>query len=402
MEGLGMTLGGEVRHGVVILADDLTSAGDAAAPFRQAGHAARILLSTNADAPRHVEGVSAVDLGSRVLDEEEAALRMWRAARTFAGSELLLKTVDSTLRGHVAAEVRAAWAGSRRPSVIVAPAFPAEGRATLQGVQHVRGVPVHESDYARDPVHPARCSDLAVLFPDAHLVDPDRASELSKLIGGGELIVFSAAEDSDLDRLVAAVPRFDDVLWVGSPGLASALARRCAHAAGAATSLVTPARRPLIVVGTTNPATRRQLAELRTRADVQGVTVNVDPGPTIETLRGQTAPILTLETPDERHPPQTARALARSQAAVVQALAEDHTVDALIITGGETATTVLQALGAIGMDVVDEPEPGVVRGSLIGRVSFPVLIKAGGFGDDALLLRLCHLAQHRLDQGEHS
>ncbi|OAH11973.1 four-carbon acid sugar kinase family protein [Streptomyces jeddahensis] len=397
-----MTFRNDVRQGIAILADDLTSAGDGAAPFRQAGHDARILLTSTASVPRHAVGVSAVDLGSRVLDEEAAASRTWRAARLFAGSELLFKTVDSTLRGHVAAEVRAAWAGSGRRAVVIAPAFPAEGRVTVEGVQYVRGVPVHESDYARDPVHPVRCSDLATLFPEAVLGQPDRAAELPELIGNGDLIVYSAAEDGDLDRLVAAVPRLDEVLWVGSPGLAAALARRCARATGSAASLPAPARRPLIVVGSTNPATRRQLVKLRTRVDVQGVTVGVDPAPAVETLRGLTAPTLTLQTPDERHTPQTAQVLARAQAAVVQALAEDHTVDALVITGGETATTVLQPLGATGIDLLDEPEPGVVRGSLIGRLPLSVLIKAGGFGDDAMLLRLCHLMRHRLDPGEHA
>ncbi|MER5836458.1 four-carbon acid sugar kinase family protein [Streptomyces sp. NPDC002130] len=400
-----MTFRDDVRRRIAILADDLTSAGDGAAPFRQVGHDARILLTTPTSMPPHTVGVSAVDLGSRVLDEETAASRTRRAARLLAGSELLFKTVDSTLRGHVTAEVRAAWAGSRRRAVVIAPAFPAEGRMTVKGVQYVRGVPVHQSDYARDPVHPVRCSDLATLFPEAVPGQPDRAAELPELIANGDLIVYSAAEDGDLDRLVAAVPRLDDVLWVGSPGLAAALARRCARASDSAASLLAPpppVRRPLIVVGSTNPATRRQLAELHTRVDVQGVTVSVDPAPAVETLRGLTAPVLTLQTPDERHTPHTAQALARSQAAVVQALTEDHTVDALVITGGETATTVLQPLGATGIDLLDEPEPGVVRGSLVGRLHLPVVIKAGGFGDDAMLLRLCHLIRHRPDPGEHA
>ncbi|MDX2524776.1 four-carbon acid sugar kinase family protein [Streptomyces europaeiscabiei] len=397
-----MTSRNGVRQEIVILADDLTSAGDGAGPFRQAGHDARILLTTPASVPRHAVGVSAVDLGSRVLDEEAAASRTWRAARLFAGSELLFKTVDSTLRGHVTAEVRAAWAGSGRRAVVIAPAFPAEGRVTVEGVQYVRGVPVHKSDYARDPVHPVRCSDLTMLFPKAVLALPDRAAELPELIENGDLIVCSATEDGDLDSLVAAVPRLDDVLWVGSPGLAAALARRCARATGSTASLPARARRPLIVVGSTNPATRRQLATLHTRADAQGVTVSADPAPAVETLRDLTALILTLQTPDERHTPQTAQVLARSQAAVVKALTEDHTVDALVITGGETATTVLQPLGATGIDLLDEPEPGVVRGSLTGSLPLSVLIKAGGFGDDALLLRLCHLIRQRPDPGEHT
>ena len=156
------------------------------------------------------------------------------------------------------------------------------------------------------------------------------------------------------------------------------------------------------MVGSTNPATRRQLATLRTRADVRGFTVSGDPAPAVETLRGLTAPVLTLQTPDERTRHRPHELLARSLAAAVQALTEDHTVDALIITGGETATTVLQPLGATGIDLLDEPEPGVVRGSLIGQFPLPVLIKAGGFGDDATLLRLCHLIRHPHEPGEHA
>lgn len=397
-----MTSGKGARQSIGILADDLTSAGDGAAPFRRTGHEARILLSTPATALPQLPGVTAIDLGTRLLDEASATTRTGRAARRFAGSTLLFKTVDSTLRGHVAAEVRAAWAGSRRRAVVVAPAFPAEGRVTRQAVQHVRGVPVHESEFARDPVHPVRCSDLTVLFPEAVAIGPEGAAALPALIGRGALIVCSAATDDDLDRLVAAVPHLDDVLWVGSPGLAAALARRCAcgDRVAASAPAPAPARRPLVVVGSANPSTRRQLAALRTQSDVRGVTVGEDPAPSVRALRALTSPVLTLRTPDERRTPRTARALARSLAAVVQALAEERLVDALVLTGGETATTVLQALGIDRIDLIDEPEPGVARGTPPLPSSLPVLIKAGGFGDDELLLRLCRLVRHPAERSE--
>ncbi|MFE9776744.1 four-carbon acid sugar kinase family protein [Streptomyces sp. NPDC005775] len=389
-----MTSGKAARQDIGILADDLTSAGDGAAPFRRTGHEARILLSTPATALPQAPGVTAVDLGTRLLDESSAATRTGQAARLFAGSALLFKTVDSTLRGHVAAEVRAAWAGSRRRAVVIAPAFPAEGRVTREAVQYVWGVPVHESEFSRDPVHPVRCADLTAVFPDAVPLGPERAAALPGLIDRGALIVCSAATDGDLDRLVAAVPHLDDVLWVGSPGLAAALARRCARSDRAMVRTPAPARRPLVVVGSANPATRRQLAALRAQADVRGLTVGDDPAPTVEALRALTSPVLTLQTPDERRTPRTARALARSLAAVVRALAEERLVDALVVTGGETATTVLQAIGIDRVDLLDEPEPGVARGTPAVPHSLPVLIKAGGFGDDELLLRLCRLVRH--------
>nr|WSW65019.1 four-carbon acid sugar kinase family protein [Streptomyces sp. NBC_00995] len=391
-----MTSGNEARQGLGILADDLTSAGDGAAPFRRTGHEARILLSTPGAGALPVTGVTAVDLGTRLLDERAAAARTERAARRFAGSALLFKTVDSTLRGHVAAEVRAAWTGSGRRAVVLAPAFPAEGRVTVEAVQYVRGVPVHESDFARDPVHPVRCSHLTTVFPDAVVVGPDRAAELPGLIGRGALIVCSAATDGDLDRLVAAVPRLDDVLWVGSPGLAAALARRCTRADGPVAPAPAPARRPLVVVGSAHPATRRQLAALRARADARGVVVGHDPAPAVEALRALTAAVLIVQTPDERHAPPTAHLLARSLAAVVRTLAGERLTDALVVTGGETAATVFQSLGIDGLDLLDEPEPGVARGTPLGSSSLPVLIKAGGFGDDEMLLRLCQLVRQPL------
>ncbi|MFH8611535.1 four-carbon acid sugar kinase family protein [Streptomyces sp. NPDC018029] len=378
---------------VTVLADDLTSAGDGAAPFRRTGHAARILFSAPA-APVPEPGVTAIDLGSRLLDEAAAAARTRWAAHLCAGSQLLFKTVDSTLRGHVGAEVRAAWEGSRRRAVVIAPAFPAEGRVTVGGVQYVRGVPVHESAYARDPVHPVRCADLTTLFPEAAPVGVDEADALPGLIRDGRLIVCSARQDSDLDRIVAAVPRLDDVLWVGSPGLAAALARRCATTGGASAAPPPPARRPLVAVGSVSPATRRQLAVLRGREEVRGVTVGGDAAAAAEALRKLTAPVLTLQTPDVRHTPVAARALARSLAAAVRILTEQGLVDALVVTGGETAVTVLEALDVTGLDLTDEPEPGVARGTPFGRPSLPVLVKAGGFGDDDLLVRLCHLVQH--------
>ena len=65
-----------------------------------------------------------------------------------------MKKVDSTLRGPLAAEIEAALAASGRTRAVVAPAFPATGRTTVGGVQHLDGVPVHATRFAHDPVSP--------------------------------------------------------------------------------------------------------------------------------------------------------------------------------------------------------------------------------------------------------
>ncbi|MFF3643594.1 four-carbon acid sugar kinase family protein [Streptomyces sp. NPDC002564] len=416
-------LDGQGPPHIAVLADDLTSAGDGAAPFRRSGHAARVLFAAPTE-PVRTPGVTAIDLGTRLLDEPAAAARTREAARRCADAGLLFKTVDSTLRGHVPAEVLAARDGAGRRAVVIAPAFPAEGRVTVDGVQYVRGVPVHESEYARDPVHPVRCADLTALFPGAARVGhgPGEAARLPGLVEAGDLIVCAARGDDDLDRLVAVVACPDDVLWVGSPGLAAALARRWPAAAGGTVDVPGPARRTLVAVGSVNPATRRQLAVLRARTGVRAVTVGGDtaasasvsdstwaPAPTPTSAPApapaaasvpyaSTAPVLVVQTPGARDTPAAARALGRSLAELVRTLTEQRLVDTLVLTGGETAATVLDALGITGIDLIDEPEPGVARGTPLGSPGLSaliksVLIKAGGFGDDDLLLRLCDLVR---------
>ncbi|NEB78145.1 hypothetical protein G3I40_23405, partial [Streptomyces sp. SID14478] len=72
----------------------------------------------------------------------------------------------------------------------------------------------------------------------------------------------------------------------------------------------------------------------------------------------------------------------------VRDLVAGGAVDALVLTGGETAAAVLAGLGADGFDLLDEPEPGIAQGLLTGARRIPLVLKAGGFGDDATLLRL--------------
>ncbi|MFI8826651.1 four-carbon acid sugar kinase family protein [Streptomyces sp. NPDC053431] len=390
---------------VVVLADDLTSAADGAAPFRRSGHRALVLFGP-ADVPGEPAppGVTAVDLGTRLLGEPEAAARTRHAAEAYAKADLLFKTVDSTLRGHVAAELRAALAGSGRRAAILAPAFPTEGRTTVGGVQYVRGVRVDASEFARDPAHPVRTADLAELLPEAVLVGPEpgRAADLPRLVESGGVFVCSAATEADLDAVVAAVTRPEDVLWVGSPGLAAALARRHARHPADPLPELPVVRRPLAVVGSANPASRRQLAVLYEETGAREATTHPSSPSSSAPLASSPAPspasspapapypnpALTLHTPDERSADPTG--LLDRLADAAGELIRERRADGLVLTGGETAAAVLGALGATGIELYDEPEPGIARGTLHGAHAprLPVLVKAGGFGDDRTLVRL--------------
>jgi uncharacterized protein YgbK (DUF1537 family) len=84
---------------------------------------------------------------------------------------------------------------------------------------------------------------------------------------------------------------------------------------------------------------------------------------------------------------EAARRVAEALAEVVTGLSKEDVFDALVLTGGDTAVRVAQRLGATGVLLQGEIEPGVPVGTLIGPKPYRVVTKAGGFGDAGTLLK---------------
>jgi uncharacterized protein YgbK (DUF1537 family) len=136
----------------------------------------------------------------------------------------------------------------------------------------------------------------------------------------------------------------------------------------------------LVVAGSPAAATQSQVEHLRASGLAEIVEM---PRPSTWL---STAGILVLctEGASERDRGESARALAQATGA----LAATSTPGAVILTGGQTARLVCQHIGAVGVRLVGELEPGVPVGSLIGGLwdGVPVITKAGGFGSPSTLL----------------
>ncbi len=305
-------------------------------------------------------------------------------------------TVASTLRGHVGVQVAAALQASGRRVVVVAPAFPAGGRTTVGGVQLVGGVPVHRTHFGQDLRNPVRQSRVARLFdglglgPAVELASTafHGGAPLAGVQRGARVIVADAATDVDLDALVTSMRGHDSVLWVGSPGLAHALAR--AHPGTRAPWDQPRSPRPLVVVGSLHPSSRAQVAALIGARHAR----TVQPGLTGGTGRADsdaagggpsTVPLIVHSPCAVSDDPA---AVAATLGHAIQQLVRDGAVDGLIATGGDTALAAARTLGATGMHLWGEVEPGIPVGTLIGSHPFPVVTKAGGFGDAGTLARL--------------
>ncbi|ARL88694.1 four-carbon acid sugar kinase family protein [Burkholderia pseudomallei] len=328
-----------------ILADDLTSAADGAGPFVMRGLSAAI---GRGKLPCQDANVVAVDSGSRSVSEMAAAQRVSKLTAQLASRDILYKTVDSTLRGHIAAELEASFRASGRKMLVFAPAFPAAGRTTVGGIQLVNGVPVSDTTYGHDPVHPARCSRLVDLLPHAI----------------GSAVVIDASTQEELDAHVAAMPDPQSILWVGSPGIALSLSKCFTSSAALPVSIPKTPGEILVVIGSANPLSHRQAAGI---ANESGIIL----------LR---APSVREEDPRS--------ILHRITGDAVQKLHRTN-FSAVIATGGDTMEAIMDRLDIQEFEILEELEPGfpLGRAAFSSGREFLIAMKAGGFGDDDTLRR---------------
>lgn len=359
---------------VGIIADDLTSATDGAGAFLLKGY---VPLIKGLDAAEDTAPVISIDTNSRALSASEAGRVTGEAAASLANARFLFKTIDSTLRGHICQEIAAAFRASGRSRLVIAPAFAEAGRLTIGGIQTVHGIPVSESSYGRDPVHPARSSNIA------DLVDPSLGkavivpSESDRPPPDATILILDADSQNALNRQVARIPDPQSVLWVGSPGMAIALSSLVPPvptqhpAAGEASSRV------LIVAGSANAVTHQQCDVLQEHG-VPVVTQLAD--------APVDARVVCLRAPSLLQ--ASAEAVVSDLAAQASSAVARRDFDVVIATGGETMAAILDRLEINRFFLLRELEPGFPVGKTRLRDGAPLSIamKAGGFGSPFTLL----------------
>ena len=338
-----------------MIADDLTGACDAAVHFAMRGRETVVSLGVETAPPE--TDVVAVSAGSRELGPEELKALMDEAARRLpvASAGILFKKIDSTLRGNVGAEIAAAVEAFGCEAAVITPAFPALNRVVEAGFLRVT------AGAAFVPIEVARRLRWQGAEPCSH-VPPGAVAEA--LETGARFISLEATCDEDLDAIAAeGLALGKRLLWAGSGGLASALARKLAPRYRAPCEIPLREGAVLFCLGSDHPATLEQ--QERVLAERPG-------HPVLRVPRGA----LTEEK--------------------IRELVQAEPVRALVLSGGDTAAVVCRALGAKRIRLCDEILPGIPRGVLIGGLAdgLPVATKAGGFGEPDALIRVADHFSH--------
>src|SRR5262249_7676529 len=142
-----------------VIADDLTGAAEIGGIGLRHGLKAEVILQGECDGEADLV---CVDTDSRSCTAKEAARRAAAAARKLrkAGAVWIYKKVDSVLRGNVLAEVSAIRQALGLHAALLVPANPRFGRVIREGRYFVKGKPIDQTDFARDPEYPRRSSSV--------------------------------------------------------------------------------------------------------------------------------------------------------------------------------------------------------------------------------------------------
>lgn len=352
---------------ILLIADDLTGACDAAVHFAVRGHAAVVSLDGRLEGGGG--GALAISTESRGLAPGElGAAYAGLCGADFSRPALVFKKIDSTLRGNAGAEIALAAEAFGCEAVIATPAFPAMGRSVESGVLRV-------SDAAFDPIELAAYWRAQGLCGCAHVSPGGVAAGLA---AGTRFISVDACSDADLDAIAAAgLVSTRRILWAGSAGLASALARSVAPGPRAAGGAVARHSAVLFWIGSDHAVTTEQQRELAAARRVLAVDAETtEPERIAQALDGGMH--VAMQVP-----------YGRIAAERIRRLIGDWR-GPLVLSGGATAWLVCRALGVREIRIEREIAPGIPRGSISGGLfdGLPIVTKSGGFGKPGALIQI--------------
>ncbi len=342
---------------VAIIADDLTGALDTGTPFVDAGLSVAVAIDVGAISETVTTGceIVVINTASRALPEEEAAGRVSAAAKALlaASPQIVLKKIDSRLKGNVAAESAALAAVFGREAIVVAPAIPDQDRLTRNG--HVVGRGIDKP------------------LPIAELFDAS----------GTEVLVRDAETDNDLDQVVEAHD-WKRALAVGARGIGAALARKIGQP-NRTSNAFAGSSRTVFAFGSRDPITTAQMARLEGTGCLAAV-IDASMG-AVPSDAQVGLPLLVRCTGEISG---EAVAVADRFAKGVKSITEMTRPDMLMVGGGDTALAVFRELGIRVLRPQGEIEAGIPWFDVVTAdgLRLRCAVKSGGFGNSDSLVRL--------------
>ncbi|KXH80892.1 four-carbon acid sugar kinase family protein [Sporosarcina sp. HYO08] len=409
-----------------VIADDLTGANATGVLLAEVGFTS-VTIVFGGEVPKENGFTSiCVDTDSRYVSMEVAKDRV---SNTYAelrkwGADIVAKRIDSTIRGNLGSEIDALLEEMGDDSVaIVIASYPDSGRVTSGGYLLVEGIPVQETNVAKDPLNPvtnsyvpdvvAEQSQLAIghIGLGDVLQGPSQiVSKLQSLMEQDKrVIILDAVTNDDIDHVAEAMAAIENrVLVPVDPGpLSAAFARVKARKNE-------KERKYLVTVGSVTAQTGRQLQYLIDKTSANPVYVDAEK---LATLTSDWEKEIERATEDALHKldheeiliittlSPTSKILPLSQIAMKENVSEEMlakritaglakvTHNVMLKTniqihgtfscGGDVTAAIFAESGANAIQLMDEVIPRAAYGKYVGGTfdGIPVITKGGTVGD---------------------
>lgn len=412
---------------VGVIADDLTGANATGVRLTKQGFIAATMVYYDQPPLTGSYNAICVDTDSRYARKDIAQMRVQKVLENFKtwGAEVICKRIDSTVRGNIGVETDAVLddLGEKSIAVVVA-SFPDSGRITSGGYLLVEGVPVQETDVAKDPVAPLTQSYVPDIiqkqskYPVSHIgletvlageqsIETALREEINK---GNRIIVLDVVTDEEIQSIANGMASIKDYKLVPvDPGpLTAAYSKAVSQQAKAIN------KKMIVTVGSVTSLSEKQLHYLTDKTNSRPI--YVDPAKLAsfsdswehevdravqEALREiikQDVLIITTNSP-------TSKRLNLKELAVAEEVSQDALakrisdglgkITRLVIEGcnceiggcfssGGDVTASLCSIGkAEGIKLEDEVLPLVAYGQFIGGYfdGIPLVTKGGMVGD---------------------
>ena len=404
-----------------VIADDLTGANDTGLQFSKVGlgtniewNVARIENLQNTD-------VCVIDTESRRDTPEVAYRKVFEAAMRLkrSGVKLFYKKVDSTLRGNLGSELDGIMDALGSSLALVAPSFPKNRRITVGGHQLVDSLPLEHTEISNDAIVPVKTSHIPTIIGSQSRrrvyqiplvdvlqgVESIRARIEQELRRGIEILVFDSTTQMELRAIAQAAALLKETpILCGSAGLAEEIPY--------AFDLQSIRNGILIIAGTLSSVTSSQIEMLEKTMQVEVIEIKPEEltsegeekiniksicAAAKKRLNDGEVVVIRLAKPNQREEKikHLDGAMGQSEISLIDALGNiaqrlvDDALAGLILTGGDTAFSVMRSLEVEGIRIIGEVEPGVpIVATIGGKIEgLKMVTKAGAFGGDQTLIR---------------
>lgn len=392
-------------HKYLIVADDFTGANDTGVQLCRRGCSVDVLFSDKLDEAGKNSLV--VDTESRVKNPGAAYEILRKSAQKldFFNYDFVIKKVDSTLRGNISEEISGFNSVFQSDLILFSPALPDAERTTVGGIQLLKGIPVCETELARDPINPVKEDHIINLLQKAcknevQYISLEKVRQNDIDLSHGSAFVFDAVTNQDMQNIISTgLKTGKKTLWVGTAAIADNLIEivsKSKPSFGVAASLSTTTNRQL-KYAVSSGAALVQLPIYDFLAQTETPQKYIEKAVSL-LKEGRDTLLVSSSSYNRDEYEKTNRAAERLNKSVedvsaftraliseiaFQVLTQCETAG-VFLTGGDTAIGLFNRAKASGSTILSEVATGIPLMRLRGGVcdGLKIITKAGAFGNE--------------------